>query len=95
MRFQVPAAGPGILRSQMAMFRQLRTPRCRRGPFAASNMFIETRHADGVGTKGVRIRVHMSITNLAALPPVILLSNQQSVVSEFTGDPRLLRVYGS
>ena len=39
--------------------------------------------------------MHTSITNLATLPPMFLLSNQQSVVSQLTGDPRLLRLYGS
>jgi hypothetical protein len=39
--------------------------------------------------------VDASVAQLAALPPVFSLSNQQLIVSQFTSNPRPLRIYGT
>ena len=36
-----------------------------------------------------------SVAHLAPLPPVVSLLNQQLIVSQFTSNPRPLRVYGT
>jgi len=39
--------------------------------------------------------VDVSVAQLATLPPVFSFSNQQLIVSQFTSNPRPLRVYGT